>query len=316
MGWSGSLSASSAVGSTITYTPDTTSVHSYTVGTFTAPKKGVYQFVLKGSGGDYNGYHNDGVSADGGVGGYTVGYLVLEANQTIYVGAGGTCSAAFVSKTTGTALKNIAKSSLYFVAGAGGGGGARWGEPYNMKASPGGAGGGASGETAIDGYGGIGAGTGGSQTSGYAYGEGGIGGYGNDGASYHRGDGGDGLYGGYAGEFSAGMAQGGGGGSGYVYSASLTVGSKTYTSMTTQGGGAGSGTVGSVAVTFYANAELPVTFDGVKLMEVFFNGTKVEHLVYNGTAVFMHKLKQETAALAEWIAALRGPKNQIREAFA
>ena len=51
-------------------------------------------------------------------------------------------------------------------------------------------------------------------------------------------------------------------------------------------------------------------------MEIFFNGTKVEHLVYNGTAVFMHKLKQGTAALAEWIAALRGPKNQIREAFA
>lgn len=292
MGWSGSLSASSAVGSAITYTPDTTTAHGYTVGTFTAPKKGVYAFVLSGSGGEYNGYHDDGVSADGGAGGRTVGYLVLEKNQTVYVGAGGVCSAAFVSKAYGAALKNIAQSNLYFVAGAGGGGGARWGEQYNMKAAPGGAGGGASGATAVDGYGGLGAGTGGTQTGGYAYGEGGLGGYGNDGASYHRGDGGDGLYGGRAGAFSGGLAQGGGGGSGYIYTGAIKVGSKTYTNSTQQGGGAGSNSQGSVQVSYHARAELPVIFNGTTLERLFFNGVEVESLIYDGVKLFFRILRR------------------------
>lgn len=292
MGWSGSLSANSAAGSAITYTPDTTTVHGYTVSTFTAPKKGVYAFVLKGSGGEYNGYHSDGTSADGGTGGLTVGYLVLEKNQTVYVGAGGTCSAAFVSKAYGAALKNIAKDNLYFVAGAGGGGGARWGEQWNMKADRGGAGGGTNGETAPDGYGGLGAGIGGTQTGGYAYGVGEIGGYGNDGASFHRGDGGDGLYGGYAGAFSAGLAQGGGGGSGYIYTGSIRVGSKTYANSTQQGGGAGSASIGSVQVSYHARAELPVIFNGTTLERLFFNGVEVESLIYDGVKLFFRKLRR------------------------
>ena len=51
MGWNGSLSASSANGSSIVYAPDTTEAHKYTAGAFTAPKKGIYSFRLKGSGG-------------------------------------------------------------------------------------------------------------------------------------------------------------------------------------------------------------------------------------------------------------------------
>lgn len=283
MGWSGSLSASSAVGSAITYTPDTTTSHGYTVGTFTAPKKGVYRFILKGSGGAY--YDSDGSSSNGGAGGYTVGYLLLETGQTVYVGAGGTCSAAFVSKATGSALKDITRSNLYFVAGAGGGGGARWGEPYNMKSGPGGAGGGTSGAAGSGGQ------AGGTQSSGYAYGVGGSGGYGNDGASYHRGDGGDGLYGGYAGAFSSGTAQGGGGGSGYLHTGSVKIGSKTYTNTTQQGGGAGSNEKGSVQVSYYARAELPVTFDGTMLERLIYNGTEVECLIFNGTKLFMKRLR-------------------------
>ena len=51
MGWNGSLTANSAVGNAITYTPDTTAAHGYTAGAFSAPKKGIYSFTLKGSGG-------------------------------------------------------------------------------------------------------------------------------------------------------------------------------------------------------------------------------------------------------------------------
>ena len=285
MGWSGSLNADSALGSAITFTPDTTTAHGYTVGTFTAPKKGIYRFILKGSGGSYNGYHSDGVSSAGGTGGYTVGYLLLEANETVYIGAGGTCSAAFVSGETGAALKNIAKEKLYFVAGGGGGGGARWGFDDN-KSGPGGNGGGTSGETAPNGYGGLGSGTGGSQTGGYAYGVGAPGGYGNDGASYHRGDGGDGLYGGRAGAFSGGLAQGGGGGSGYIYTSSLTTGGNTYTNSTQQGGGAGNNARGSVEVTYYALDVIPIIFNGTQLTKLIYNGTAIEHLIYNGQQLY------------------------------
>jgi len=102
------------------------------------------------------------------------------------------------------------------------------------------------------------------------------------------------LYGGGGGA----AREGGSGGSGYIHAGSFKVGSKTYTNSTQQGGGAGSDGRGSVVVTYYADAELPVTFNGVKLIEIFFNGTKVERLIYNGAAVFMHKMKRRAAALA------------------
>ena len=292
MGWNASLSASSALGSAITFTPDTTTEGAYTVAAFTAPKKAVYRFLIKGSGGTVT--NNGGSSSAGGTGGTTTGYLLLEAGQKVYVGAGGPCSAAFVSKVTGSKLSSIAKENLYFVAGGGGGGGAMWGQQWNMKSGPGGNGGGssgASGSASPD----IGTGgSGGTQTNGFAYGAGGGGGYSNENdTSRHGGRGGDGLYGGKGGTVSAG----GGGGSGYVYSAELSVGSKTFASSTAQGGGAGSHSAGSVVVTYYADAELPVSFDGVKLMELFFDGTKVEHLVYNGAALFIHTMKRGVAAL-------------------
>ena len=168
MGWNASLSASSALGSAITFTPDTTTEGAYTVAAFTAPKKAVYRFLIKGSGGTVT--NNGGSSSAGGTGGTTTGYLLLEAGQKVYVGAGGPCSAAFVSKVTGSKLSSIAKENLYFVAGGGGGGGAMWGQQWNMKSGPGGNGGGssgASGSASPD----IGTGgSGGTQTSGFAYG--------------------------------------------------------------------------------------------------------------------------------------------------
>ena len=296
MGWNGSLSASSAVGAAITYTPDTTTEGGYTVGAFTAPKKGVYAFQIKGSGGSINGPHSDGVYSAGGTGGFTTGYLLLENGQTVYVGAGGPCSAAFVSKVTGSALKNITKENLYFVAGAGGGGGANWGQQWGMKAGAGGAGGGVSG-------GGGGAanganGAGGSQTAGgssgagsaAAYGVGGGGGgyWNNNNTSHWGGRGGDGYYGGGGG----GGSSGGGGGSGYIYTGSIRVGSKTYTNSTQQGGGAGSNARGSVQVSYHARAELPVIFNGTTLERLLFNGVEVESLIYDGVKLFFRKLRR------------------------
>lgn len=289
MGWSGSLSADSAVGSAITYTPDTSSEGAYTVGTFTAPKKGVYCFQLRGSGGTYNGYHSDGVSAAGGTGGFTTGYIVLEKGQTVYIGAGGSCSAAFVAKAYGAALKDVAAANLYFVAGAGGGGGANWGQQWNMKAGPGGEGGGMTGLAGWDPHGNRAGGSGGTQSSGFAYGYGGGGGYSNsNNTSFHAGRGGDGFYGGCG----ASSFNGGGGGSGYIHTASVTVGSKTYTNATQQGGGAGSNSNGSVVVIYYARAELPVIFNGTTLERLIFNGVEIESLIYDGVKLFMRRLRE------------------------
>ena len=195
MGWNASLSAASTLGSAITFTPDTTTEGAYTVAAFTAPKKAIYRFLLKGSGGTLT--NHGGSSSSGGTGGTTTGYLLLEAGQAVYVGAGGPCSAAFVSKITGSKLSSIAKENLYFVAGGGGGGGAMWGQQWNMKSSPGGNGGGSSGAAGAGGDGTGTGGAGGTQTSGFAYGAGGGGGYSNaNDTSHHAGRGGDGLYGG------------------------------------------------------------------------------------------------------------------------
>lgn len=311
MGWSGSLTSSSALGSAITFTPDTTTMGGYTVSSFTAPKKGVYKFTLKGSGGAA-GNSERASHAAGGVGGLTTGYLLLESGAKVYVGAGGTCSAAFVSSSTGTALSAVAQANLYFVAGAGGQGGA--GGDANSSVGAGGAGGGttgAAGETKSSYTGGGGGtqtagGSSGSSPNG-AYGaQGAAGSYGTGGAAiYHNmetsangGRGGDGLYGGASGGASGYYAYtkgcyglGGGGGSGYVKTASLSVAGKTYASATQQGGGAAAGARGSVVVTYYALAELPVRFNGTQLTKLIFNGTEVKSLIYNGQTIFARRLK-------------------------
>ena len=64
---------------------------------------------------------------------------------------------------------------------------------------------------------------------------------------------------------------------------------KTYASATRQGGGAAAGARGSVVVTYYALAELPVSFNGTKLTKLIFNGTEVKSLIYNGQTIFARR---------------------------
>ena len=317
MAWSGSLTASSAVGSKITFTPDTSAEGGYTVSAFTAPKKGIYRFQLYGSGGtngakDTNNSGAGGTAVSGGKGGLTDGYLLLNKNQTVFVGAGGTCSAAFVASVSGENLRAIGSSKVYFVAGAGGAGGKSYKTNYANVAGVGGNGGGTSGASGGEAaWGGNSAqgGTGGTQS---AAGTGGnAGSYGKGGDSLYStvqyqpvyawsGRGGDGYYGGGSGKniashnsqtgYMQSHAAGGGGGSGYVKTTSFSHLGKTYTSTTSQGSGKAANTKGEIVVTYYARALLPVFFDGVQLEKIFFNGTDVDSLTYNGTLVYIQKL--------------------------
>lgn len=302
MGWNGSLTASSAVGAAITYTPDTTTRRGYTVGAFTAPKKGIYQFIVRGSSGMLQRSWSQ--TGNPGDGGYTVGYILMEAGQVVYVGAGGELSAAFVSSVWGDALKNIAPGNLYFVAGAGGGNGNSsngWGSHGGAGGGLSGADGGLSGAETSSNYGHPG--TGGTQTSGYAYGAGqDFGGYENKwDTSFWGGYGGDGFYGGTGG----GGFSGGAGGSGYIHTTYCYAGSKTFQNWTQQGGGASMGGSGSVTVTYYAKSELPVIFDGTTLEKLIFNGVEIESLIYNGTKLLFERLRKEITAWSMWTKAAR-----------
>lgn len=330
MGWSGTLTAQSAVGNSIVLTPDTTTEGGYTVSAFTAPKKGVYQFIMSGSGGTI-GYNDagDGGSAGsspvaGGTGGVTIGFLLLERGQTVYCGCGGTCSAAFVSSANGNKLSAINAGSLFFVAGGGGAAGKAYKTNYAYVAGKGGNGGGASGTAGGDAsWGGSTAtgGTAGTRTAGGTGGNGG--GYGYGGASLYQqveyqpcyawsGRGGDGLYGGGSGKnivshnsgtgYRQSHSAGGGGGSGYVHTSTLKVLSKTYSNSTSQGGGASSNSGGSVKVVYYARAELPVVFNGTRLERLFFNGTEVGSLIFNGTKLFFERIKRSVSA---WFMSIR-----------
>ena len=330
MAWSGNLTQSSALGSKITFTPETYSDGTYTVSSFTAPRKGVYRFELKGSGGSTGASSVESYTAHerrpGGEGGSTDGYLLLEKGQTVYVGAGGTCSAAFVSSAYGSKLSAINKNNLYFVAGGGGQGGA-FGESYNHTgwncvATEGGKGGGASGAASSDG------GKGGTQSAGGAAGgsdirhEGTAGTYGTGGsgagADWEKyraagGRGGDGLYGGGGGHAythtnytpESARGWGGGGGSGYVKTGTLTVRDKTYTSSTSQGGGAASDTNGSIVITYYARAELPIIFDGTQLERLIFDGVEIDSLIFDGTKLFFERIRRR---VEKWYTSMKTAK--------
>ena len=331
MAWNGTIDSRSELKTSMTFTPSSSSEGSYEVTTFTAPRKAVYRFELKGSGGTIGCTDATNLGAlgsvlvAGGQGGYTVGYLLLERGETVYIGAGGTCSAAFVSRTSGSQLSSISASNLYFVAGAGGGAGRSYKNVnYSRNAYAGGAGGGLQGVTgqAGDGNGHLGhnytGGGGGTQSAGGvpirvqdssngiagSYGVGGAG-------TYHKpasqnvyawgGRGGDGYYGGASGTAIAthhsqtgdtqSYGYGGGGGSGYVYASNLTINEgtarqETFTSTTSQGGGSSSNSRGSVTVSYWANVELPIIFNGVRPIQLYFNDVEIKNLYFNGEQLF------------------------------
>lgn len=302
MAWSGELTAGCAIGDSVTLDSDTSSTKTYTVSAFRAPKKGVYKFDLLGSGGrkrtDLSGSTGASIS-NGGAGGKTVGYMMMAAGETVYVGVGGPNSAAFVARAEGENLASIAKEDLCFVAGGGGSGGAAYGQTHNMKSAAGGAGGGETGESGKRAVGGTSdtaagggtqeaGGTGGKTNGTYGSGAAGSHAYG-DGGHGLGGSGGDGLYGGAAGNRGEGWASGGGGGSGYVYAAELVVNGVTYTSQTQQGGGAESNTNGSAVIEYHAPGDLPIVFDGTRLTGLYYNGVEVKSLIFGGTKVFMRR---------------------------
>ena len=330
MAWNGSMNSNSSVNTSITFTPSSLSEGSYEVTTFTAPIKGVYQFRLKGSGGTVgctdatsSGALGSSIVA-GGSGGSTTGYLFLEKGQTVYVGAGGTCSAAFVAKANGSKLSSISASNLYFVAGGGGAAGRSYsGANYVHNAFKGGNGGGSSGAAGEAGGGALlgrdySGGGGGTQNSGGVHvtvrdcANGNDGSYGTGGAGVAHtpqyknvyawsGRGGDGYYGGASGHaiashedatgYTHSYGFGGGGGSGYVHNSTLIVNAgtsrqQTFTSTTSQGGGAASNNRGSVTVTYWSQSELPVIFNGVRLMQLYFNGVDIKSLYINGEQLY------------------------------
>lgn len=341
MAWNGTLTASSAIGSKITWYPDSpektdpsenfvnvkTYAGNYSVSSFTAPKRGVYRFRLKGSGGVKLEVSEDGDAKDrgsaGGNGGSTTGYLLLNAGETVYVGAGGVCRAAFVSATNESSLANVEKSDLYFVAGGGGSGGAYHdsnnGTGYNCKTEAGGNGGGtsgASGVTAMDDKGGSGgtqsaggsggASTGSGNNANGSAGSRGLGGTGSSSSAPNYGAwggrGGDGYYGGGGGACSAAdngiAAAGGGGGSGYVKNVTLTVNGKSYTSETARDGGSSYNKPGSVEVTYYALADTNIYFNGIHLTEIHFNGQSVVGLIYGSARIFAERMRRWLRSMA------------------
>ena len=269
MSWNGTLTADSAEGSEITHAPSGVSSGQYEIVPFTAPKGGVYRFTLLGSGGNTHG--TEGSRSPGGTGGNTIGYRLMQAGETIYIGAGGPRCAAFVSQAAGASLEGIGRANMLLMAGGGGEGG------------------GTTGGTAKSGGNGT-PGTGGGQsgTVGNMAGNGGV--YNNeDDTSFWGGAGGDGYYGGKNGTGSSG----GGGGSGYPGTEQVTVNGVTYTGSTTQGGGASSDANGSARVAFIAPDTIPVVFDGTRLTALYLNGVKVTSLIVDGVKLYMRKWRRK-----------------------
>lgn len=280
MGWSGSLTSSSAVNSAITYYSDTSTRNGYSVTSFKAPKAGLYLFQLYGSGGrhTWNETSDRIVCSTPGSGGYTKYYLAMTSGQVVYIGCGGPGSCAYVCNVWQNGLSESNKIHVHAVAGAGGGSSVITHDDfnhtgYNSINVNGGNGGGSLGgsprtsryakdKTGADGGTQTGIGTyGGTKGS---YGKGGID------TDYHWGGGwgakvgcgGDGWYGGNAGVCSlvdwddggshGAETTGGGGGSGYLYKSSVSYNGKTYTCSTSQGGGMSFDQNGKVSVTFIA----------------------------------------------------------------
>ena len=235
---------------------------------YTIPTTGLYKLEVWGaSGGDAECYKGNGY---GGAGGYSYGYALLTAGDTLYVvvggrggngvGAGGGAGfngggttannqewysgcggggggATHIATRSGTLAALGSTSGLLIVAGGGGGGSA---QKYNDGSSHGGSGGGLNGGDASNGqYSWLGSGatqTGTGRSQLYWGADGGFG-YGGPSGHYAGGAGG-GLYGGRGG----GQSNAGGGGSGYIGGVpAITYNGTAYSPSTTNGANSGNG---------------------------------------------------------------------------
>lgn len=307
------------------------------VQSFTAPARGIYKLEAVGAGASgYDSQANNATShALGGAGGRSVGYVKLEAGQTVYVCVGGKGgphhqggyngggTGGGYSLTTGgggggggathfaSALPSIGQGVLadysgeqglvLLVAGGGGGGSSGYDEEGTYKRTAGAAGGGESGADAgtYGGYGGT------QNTGGAACADtGGAGTFGQGGTEDRHtirmgsGGGGGGLYGGGSGHVSSssGLCRGAGGGSGYTGGCpSFSFGGETYAPTTAAGGGSAQNTDGSARVTFVTRTTIPVVFNGTLLTRLIFNGTEAAGLIYDGVRLFARRLRPARA---------------------
>jgi len=278
---------------------------------FTAPVAGVYKLETWGAQG--------GCSLNqGGYGGYSVGYVQLTKNQTIYIAVGGTGSGKHVGSaqanylpggyngggniaygnggtgylasgggctsitlTNRGVLSNFASYIPEILIVAGGGGGDKCVDGYGIYG--GGYGGGLTGQTAGDG------GTGGSQTSAgtsqgamwAGFGQG-SGTKTSAGSNYSiEGGGGGGLYGG-----GSGWQDGGGsGGSGFTGGVpAITINGVTYSASMSNSIQQGNGLA---RITFAAYDKIfNLYYNGSAVQQVFYNGVEVSSLVYNGKLIY------------------------------
>ena len=256
--------------------------------TFSVTNTGLYKLEVWGAkGGSFQRYS---YMAEGGNGGYSVGYIKLERDAKLYVvvggnngynGGGSSCNyyddpytrigasgggATHIAKVTGR-LSDIGKTSFdqNGLIVAGGGGGGFYGSAYtSLVWGRGGAGGGTSGGTSARTHwqdvGGMNTANGGTQVGGNAFG---LGGSNSSGSG-----GGGGYFGGYTGSNTCG-----GGGSGYIGGVpSITYRGITYSPSTTQGTNNGQG---KATITLIAKTNVYV---GENPADVYLGSTNIDSI--------------------------------------
>lgn len=254
---------------------------------YTAAEDGLYKLEVWGAQGGGGGENKFPYGADGGLGGYSAGYIELQAKQKIYVcvggggwgnkyktgagnsfngGGGGSGSsgggATHIASADRGTLSNYSfhQNEIYLAAG-GGGGGMCIDYDNRTRWLNGGSGGGTNGGNGANSWwdtesgrveGTAASGYGGSQTGTGTHGAGG--GFGYGGYSADGGGGGGGWYGG-SGAVNWNGAGAGGGGSGYIGGTpAITVDGKEYRPTTANGQRAGNG---QARITQYANIVYP-----------------------------------------------------------
>ena len=273
-----------------------------------APINGVYRLECWGAGGGQSSASESDEHRVGGAGGYSVGYIRLNAGDQIYVCvgqrgasrsdggnrynggrdastdnnpaisygcyAGGGCT--HMATATGELSSLASQKSAVLIVAGGGGSGRGWWSDSSLYWGIGGNGGGTSGGAGVGQ--GTTAGAGGTQSSGAGFGYGGA-------ASADKATGGGaGWYGGMA------HASGGGGGAGYIGGVpSFSYNGTAYSPATTNGNGSAVLTNGKARITLVAKTELPVRFNGTQLTKLIFNGTEVKSLIYNGQTIFARR---------------------------